>query len=238
MNERLSIAVPLHNRLAIASHCIPTVHAGMGADDCLAVYNDGTTEPDPEDRLHKLPWSFMSTQPAPIGIEEQRRRHFFDFADRPQFTHLYLTDADALHDPQWRAHALRLQETYGGAPVCLYNTHAHEWLDGNTIEDNPDHEVIFRQVAPGISYLLTREQAMKVVDYLMFNSPRGHWNWDWTVPSILGRRMAISRMSYVDHIGLGGYHHPSNEGLDGGDRATTPTPWLIQKRAEVVKALS
>ncbi len=162
--------------------------------------------------------------------------HFLDF-DPERFTHLYLTDSDALHDPNWRTELLKISAKYDAAPVCGYNTQAHARIEGNTIEDSPlVDDVLWRRVAPGISYLLTAAHVAKVVKALPMMP--SHWNWDWTVPGILGHQFAISRVGYVDHIGHGGMHHPVPEGLDGGDRVMSPTPWLVTKRAEVVKKLA
>lgn len=234
MDAKLYIAIPVHNRFAIAEECIPTVRAGMEKGDRLVIHIDGGSRETPSavmrsaDEYHRQIYN--------IGIERQRRVHFMDFARCAAYTHLYLTDADALHDPGWRSELLRIQEKYGGAPVCGYNTQAHARLVGNTIEESP--EVIWRRVAPGISYLLTREHVEKVVRWLEANPTAEHWNWDWTVPALLGHRFAVARTSCVDHIGYGGYHHPPEEGWDGGDRALNPTPWLVEKRSQVVGLLA
>ncbi len=175
----------------------------------------------------------------PIGIERQRRQHFIDFYQRESFTHLYLTDSDAIHAPDAMAQGLWLQEKYK-APVCLYNTAAHERLVGNTIGEEGDTElsrIVWRQFAPGISYLLTREHAYKVIAWLLEHPTIEHWSFDWQIPTILGNRFAISKHSYVDHIGAGGMHHDGSEGYEGGDRCLNPKEWLVQKRAEVVAKL-
>lgn len=239
MEHLLYIAIPLHDRLGIAAECVPTIYAGSSDDDVIALYDDGSTQNHPylAKRIRDSV-SFVETTHQ-IGIEEQRRKHFLDFVKTDsRFTHLYLTDADAIHDCNWSDYAFYLQRVSGGLPVCLYNTQAHVRLEGNTIEDDPEKPYMIRRVAPGVSYLLTREQAERVAAWLVQFSPSGHWNWDWTVPTIIGGRFAVARQSHVDHIGLGGYHHPENEGLDGGDRALNPTDWLVNKRIEVVQNLS
>lgn len=235
MNARIMICIPCHNRKAVVEQCLPTVMEGMADGDQCHGYNDGSTDYEEESFLLGLGCDVAHCGKQ-HGIEVQRRLHFVDFDNSPQFSHLYLTDSDAIHDPFWRTYALRLQHQCAGAPICLYNTQAHVRLNGNTIEDNPASEVIWRRVAPGISYLLTREHCEKVLAALP-HLPE-HWNWDWTVPALLGNHFAVSRVSYVDHIGYGGMHHPENEGLDGGDRALFPTDFLVQKRKEVVAALS
>jgi hypothetical protein len=229
VTPKIYIAIPVHNRIEIAKHCIPTVHAGMLPGDRLALFNDGSRELLPMELL-KLAGSLVH-DPVPQGIEAQRKLHFHLFANFPEYTHLYLTDADALHDPDWRRQLLMLQQLAGGRPVCGYNTEAHARLPGNTI-GTPPGPLIWRAVAPGISYLLTRAHAA-----LVLKAMPEKWNWDWTVPALLGNRMAIARQSVVDHIGHGGMHHPAGEGLEGGDRALNPTPWLVAKRAAVIKQL-
>ena len=230
MSESLYIAIPCHNRKAITALCVPTVKSGIAPQDRMVLYNDGSDEYGPDFLLRMEPGTVVGSKN--LGIEQQRRAHFLHFIST-SFDFLYLTDSDALHDPGWRAEALRLHRKYDGAPVCLYNTPAHANMPGNTIEESDD--VIWRKVAPGVSYLLSREHARKVCEALP-HLP-SHWNWDWQTPAILGHRMAVSKVSYVDHIGKGGLHHPLAEGYDGGDRAINPTPWLIEKRAEVVAKL-
>ncbi len=231
--QRILICIPCHNRWRIAEQCIPTVREGMGDGDVLNLYNDGSDEYT-RCFLSELGANNVHISNPGIGIERQRAMHFRDF-DPEKFTHLYLTDSDALHDPEWRAYALALQERVNFAPVCLYNTDAHVRLKGNTIINDPAKPFVVRRVAPGISYLLTADH-VEVVKKALPHLP-DHWHWDWTVPMLLGNAMVVSRTSYVDHIGVGGMHHPKDEGYDGGDRALWPSPWLVEKRKEVVAKL-
>jgi hypothetical protein len=241
---KLFICVPVHNRSAIVRECLPTLIDGMktGTDgDSLNVYDDGSGDVDRNflKLMTDCPLNSLITAPAPFGIERQRRRHFLDFWRKLDhgYTHLYLTDSDALHDPKWRSELLRLQAKYDDDPICGYDTDAHVRLAGNTIEDDPAEEVIVRKVAPGISYLLTVEHVRKVVRYLQGVNEYAHWHWDWTVPAILGNRFLVARRSLVSHCGWGGMHHPASEGYNGGDVARNPTEWLVKKRAEVVRKL-
>lgn len=230
---RIYIAVPFHGRFNIADPCFSTLRHAALVTDYIAAYGDGCELSAYVSR--KADWSFEDPH---VGIERQRRRHFMDFdgiKGGMPFTHLYLTDSDAIHDPNWRDALLSIQSKCDGAPVCGYNTEAHARLQGSTISETED--VIWRRTAPGISFLLTREHVEKVVAWLRANPALEHWHWDWTVPRILGERFATTKTSYVDHIGFGGYHHPAGEGYDGGDRATNPTPWLVKKRAEIVSQL-
>ena len=239
MKTRFLICIPCHERRAVMEQCVPTVKESKAPQDVLLLCNDGSTEFD-DKVLRDLGASAVSHSDVAMGIEAQRRMHFemfADFAPAAGYTHLYLSDHDAIHDPNWRQYALDLQAFCDGAPVCLYNTPAHARLVGNTISDDPKNPVIWRRVAPGVSYLLTARHVEAVVKALP-HLPRPCWDWDWAVPGILGHRFAIARQSHVDHNGWGGRHHPEADGLDGGDRCLNPTPWLVEKRKAIVAALS
>lgn len=230
-NARLFIAVACHERRRITEQCLPTLRAGAAPDDTIGLYNDGSKEFD--DAWLRQFSNRVIGSPKSIGIEAQRRQHLKDFWADKRFTHLYFSDADALVDPTFRENLLRVQEEYGGALVCGYNTDAHVRIEGNTFNDSPHNEVVWRRVAPGISYLLSRVHVaaiMKFIDRIT--------NFDWQIPGILGNRCAITRISYVDHIGAHGLHWKPEHGLEGGDRALNPTDFLVKKRTEVVAALS
>jgi hypothetical protein len=229
---RLFIAIPVHNRLTIAEKCIPTVTVSKAPEDVLAIYDDGSEDAERARQLSV--YADMLTQFGECkGIEEQRRIHFREFwARRDDFTHFYLTDSDAPHDPAWREHALYLQEVSGGLPVCLYNTDAHVRLQGNTVEDLSAKPYIIRRVAPGISYLLTREHVERVMRHIELLN-----HWDWMVPALLKHRMCVARVSHVSHVGVGGLHHGDNP-IDGGDVPLNPTPWLVAKRKEIIESLT
>jgi hypothetical protein len=207
----------------------------LDVKDVLSLWNDGSFEYDAEWLTQFLfypnGYVLQNSHLQPNGIQVQRQMHLRHFLVFQSFTHLYLTDHDCLHDPTWRENALRLQSKYDHKPICLYNTQAHVRLPGNTIEDNPESEVIWRKVAPGVSYLLTREHVDRLAPHI---SSLQHF--DWQIPQLIGP-FAVSRVGYIDHIGWSGERHPVSEGPDGGDRVINPTPWLVAKRAEVVAKL-
>lgn len=245
MNAKLYIAVPVHNRKEIVRECLPTLVHGVEREDSVVIHNDGSKDIDRAflSLWTDTPQDALIMHNEPIGIERQRRLHFELFwravLGGKGYTHLYLTDSDALHDPNWRSELLRLQAKYDDDPICGYNTDAHVRLAGNTQEDDPKEEVIVRRVAPGVSYLLTIEHVRKVMRYLSALPPdTPTWHWDWTVPAILGHRFLVTRRSVVDHIGMFGMHHPQYDGYDGGDRCLGPTEWLVKKRTQVVAKLS
>lgn len=236
MSAQIFIAVACHNRKAVAEQCLPTMRDSMHPDDHLTLWNDGSSEYDSQWLAQFLPGGMVGghilyEMPVPVGIQSQRRRHLQEFLKYPVYTHLYFSDHDVLMDPTWRENALRIQAKHGNAPLCLYNTNAHVRLQGNTIEGVQESEVIWRRVAPGVSYLLTREHVERLRPHI---DKLEHF--DWQIPALIGP-FAVSRVGYIDHIGWGGQRHPAHEGIDGGDRVLNPTPWLVAKRAEVVAEL-
>ncbi len=225
----LYIAIPCHNRQRVVELCLPTMRDSMHPDDTLALYDDGSTEYGP-DWLQQFAPGGPPVQSGPAaGIERHRKRHLRHFLERSE-THLYLTDSDALHDPDWRANALRLQEDATGAPLCLYNCKGHAAMAGNTLADNGG-PIIWRKYAPGISYLLTRAHVEKLAPFIA-----GLRNFDWDIPRLIGP-FAVSRVCYVEHIAMGGLHCAVKNDPAAGSRALSPTEWLVCKRVEVEAAL-
>jgi hypothetical protein len=233
MTPRLFIAIPTYNRLAIAEQCIPTVRDGMADGDALVVYDDGSQEKPWESPILDNTQGISFERCESMGIDAQRRKHILEFwrnRETHGCTHLYLTDSDAFHDPSWRTVALALQAEHD-APVCLYRTQTHADYHNNIYRNVPTENVIWQRFAPGVSYLLTLAHC----EILAYHMPE-KISWDWWVPSMLGYRMAISRVSYCDHIDSGGLHSPE-KGI-GPERATNPTPWLASKREEIINALN
>lgn len=235
MPAHLYIPVPVFNRKEIAAKCIPTVQDGMLSCDFLDVWDDGSTDFG-EDLGQELGDGFRRSE-VNVGIEIQRRWHIdYFWEQRHAFTHLYLTDADAVHDHNWRSQALGLQQEHTKADkvpiVGLYDTDAHVTLIGNTTEDDPAKNVIFRRVCPGISMLLTVDHVARLMPVLEHCKA-----FDWFIPSVLGHFCAISRVSHCEHIGLHGLHHPAGADWDGGDRARNPSIYCAAKRAEIIEEL-
>jgi hypothetical protein len=236
MNQVLIfVAIACHNRRRVAELCLPTMRDSVDSECVVGLYDDASTEYDAEWLRQFSPsrMAVSSIENHPIGIQAMRRTHLMHFLITPGLTHIYLSDHDMLMDYSWKEQALRLQAKYDGKPLCLYDTTAHSKLPGNTIKDDSSSEVIWRRVAPGCSYLLTRKHVEVLAPHIATLQ-----HFDWTIPALLGSCFAISRICYCDHVGWGGDRHPPNSGLDGGDRALNPTPWLVAKRAEVVAKLA
>lgn len=230
---RLLIAIPIYNRLAIAEQCVPTVRAGA-PEDTLVVYDDGSRENVVGSAVLASAATRVVSAPS-MGIDAQRREHikaFWEQRDHHGCTHLYLCDGDSPHDPQWRAHALDLQERYK-APICLYRTKTHEDYTNNVYRNEPTEDVIWQRFCPGVSVLLDMGMVERIIKYM----PSGPWSWDWAIAGFLNYKMAISRTSFCDHIGHLGLHDVHAQGTVSAEKALSPTPWLVSKRAEILTNL-
>lgn len=226
--ERLFIAVPCHNRKAVVEHCLPTLFASKYDGDDVRCYSDGSTEYG--SRWLRDIGADWAQDCVRVGPDAQRRMHILDFLNEPDFTHLYLADSDTLHDPHWRERLLDIHARTG-ALTCGYNTQTHENYGNNTFKREAD--IVWRRFAPGVSYLMSREQVEKVAKVM----PE-RWNFDWFIPGILGYRCAISDVSCVDHIGHAGLHDEHQKpGSVSPERALNPTDFLKQKRKEVLASL-
>lgn len=238
---RIYIAVPCYGRPVLAFECIRTIdEARFDADsgtslnsDVLALYEDGENQlgeaSSCADEIHRSKDS--------IGVDAQRKRHFIDFWNRHErdgLTHLALFDSDVIVDPTWREKAIGLHSKYRGAPLCLYRTRTHAEYEGNIYRDMPSEDVIWQRFAPGCSYFLAAEHVRQVMEQM----PDGPIAWDWAVPGYLGYKMAVSRTSYVDHIGYRGLHDKNADDLTvSTERALLPTDWLKSRRASVLATL-
>lgn len=232
---RIFVAIAAYNRRRLAELCIPTVRDGMKhGEDALVLYDDGSTEPMHDSSIIVSECDGIVSCES-MGIDAQRRKHILEFWGNREIhgcSHLYLCDADAPHDILWRETALALQAEYK-APVCLYRTQTHADYVNNIFRDEPSERVIWQRFSPGVSLLLDMQMVERVAKHMPET-----WAWDWAIAGMLGHKMAVSRMSLCDHISRGGLHHDGSDGYDGGDRATNPTPWLEEKRREIVSCLT
>jgi hypothetical protein len=226
MTSRLFICVPCKDRRAVVEQCLPTLLASRYSGDAVRCYNDGSTEYD-SDWLESLgaDWAMKFSG---IGVDAQRRMHILDFMEHAdEFTHLYLTDSDTLHDPHWRERLLDIHARTG-LLTCGYNSPTHEAYSGNTYKREDD--VVFRRFAPGVSYLLSREQVKHIASGL----PEA-WQFDWAIPAMLGYKCAVSDTSCVGHVGHAGMHDQHQKpGYVSAERELNPTQWLVEKRKEVL----
>ncbi len=236
---RIFIAVPIYNRREVVEQCVPTISHGMERpDDRLFLYDDGSTEYNIGE-LGSVGQDY-AIRTESMGIDAQRRRHILEFLDHahrpfhgegPSFTHLYLTDSDSPHDPNWRTAALALHKGFE-RPICLYRTQTHADYEKNIYYDDPHEGVLWQRFFPGVSILMSLKEVEAIADRI----PE-RWSWDWHLAGLLGYKMPVSRISWCDHIGHLGMHDQHERGVVSKERAVNPSAWLVSKRREILSNL-
>ena len=223
MSALVWVPVCAFNRWNVTRFCLPSLfRPGV----VVTVWNDHSTDYG-SGELANL-WVDVRKEPQKLGIHNLRLLQLREFLRRDE-PYLYLTDSDALHDPDWLERAGDLM-TRAAVPVTLYNSDRHVSRWGVPVE-----EYEMRPTAPGISQFLSRAMVERAVHWLDANEVKTWEDWDYGLISIVGGKAATSLTSYVEHLGVGGMH--SEEGEWDNDRAINPTPWLVQKRQEYLSRL-
>ncbi len=216
---KVMILTQTFDRPTIARLSLEQLAGVMPRDAELHVWDDHSSEPPDLTGIPHIAHRF----PIKLGIAGLRVQQL-QFAWSAGADAVYLTDSDALHDPEWFAAAV------GGlllAPVsCLYNSRFHT---NATIEELAGYAL--RTSAPGISMMFRRDALALAMPRLSF-CPR---SWDYWLPGEMGDRIATTLQSFVEHIGAGGIH--SESGDFEHDRAINPTPYLEEKRRQVITQL-
>jgi hypothetical protein len=245
---RILIALATWNRPVITEICLENLSAARSADVRLVVYDDAS---DAYDKAWLSGYAdevvrFASTG----GISRSRAKAMRDFVYRfTDFDLLYLTDNDTLHDPRFVEVIRWVFETRKGAgkplPLSLFNSVFHSAPE-NVLGEHP--QLLLVKTIPGASRVYERTMAEQVVQVLNTDPELEHVpGWDWHYMTLLARPSLLTRTSYMEHFARdrleGGMHNPSSGLGDAGradferDRALNPTPWLAERREEVIRRL-
>lgn len=211
---KIWITVPTFNRQKIAEIVIRQL-SNHKKEHFLHVSDDYSTAYDPfklfdyADKVEK--------PPKKMGVQHLRCWEFREFL-KTDYDLIYMTDSDALHDPNF---INRLLELYDRTklPVCLYNT---KWHQTSTIVEDKNHDFYYRRTMPGISQMYNREMVKKIVTRLN-RTGDPVYAWDYRVVEYLKTQVVTSKTSYVQHFGGPGSIH--NKTLQQ-DIALTPTNYL------------
>lgn len=208
--KQVVIVMTTHNRKQTTEICLKNLN-NTKQTATLWVYDDHSTQMSVEELSIWAPGAQVRKLPTKLGIDKLRLEIHKE-ALKSGFKYIYHTDNDAYHDPQWLNRIYEIHQKHDGL-IGLYNTilHLH-----NNIKDEGD--IMIRKACPGISFFYEIAKLPDVPDRI-YNS------WDY----VLGDKLApaaISKVSYVEHLGAGGIHNPDFN----RDRAHNPTPWLKEQR--------
>lgn len=248
---KILICVPVWNRWKITELVLDNLNKYKG-DATLWVYNDWSTEYDNEDlkpycdRVIKLPSNKTNKKPFRmekningIGVQHLRWYQFREFLKQDEFEYIYMTDSDAIHDPNYINILKDTWNKYKGKngekfPICLYDTVWHSQKENLLKEGN---DVWMRRTAPGISQFYSKSMVQKIVEQLDQQKNDPDYAWDYRCLEYLKLPTITTKTSYVEHFGATKDSIHANEGEWDRDKANNPTDYLKNIRRSVIDYL-
>lgn len=224
------IACSTYNRPALTRLCLAQqVEAAKGVGR-FHVWDDASDDSPDFDGLDLASLTRLDRN---IGPHRMRVLQIGAFLESDEEV-LYLTDSDALLDPEALDKGLSLLESEPYYPVVsLYNSPLHrEYTIGSGVSIQGELAVV-RMFAPGISVMVHRRSLEPVAHAIPEALSR---EWDFALPRLLGRPCLVTLRSYVEHMGAGGIHSEPDDW--DRDRAVNPTRYLADKRAGILSSLS
>ena len=245
---KILIAVATYNRPIITELCLKNLQLVRDPQTKLVIYDDHSEAYSLESLVSYADEvvRFESRQ----GIEKSRSRTLRDFLSKYiDCDLLYLTDNDAIHDPNFAAKLrevfLEQQKAHSPVkPVGLFNSVFHQ----SRIQGETDHFYLY-ETCPGISMCLTRPMVQKIVDYLDANPlSESSYGWDMEWPRAIELPFLIPKISYLEHFARDRFEagmHSANSGVSfenaiedfARDRAINPSEYLAGIRLEVIKEI-
>jgi len=252
--SKVLIVVPVWNRKNITELVLKQLYKYKGDNAELWVYNDHSTEYD-NDWLKTMCDKVIKLEPSNkiviknerntkgMGVQHLRWHQFRMFVDQDKFDYIYMTDSDALHDPDFMDILLKVHTKYktkngNKLPVCLYNT-IHHSQPQNTRYQNDD--VMLRITAPGISMLYNKDMVKQIIDNLdVYKKQTGEdpmYGWDYFPTKWLKIPFITTKTSYLEHFGASSQSMHTPKGLWDRDRAINPTQYLKECREKIISYL-
>jgi len=224
---KIWITIPTWNRKKTAETIIPITYKHK-KDHFLHITDDYSTEYNAFE-LFKNHADQIERPPKKLGVQLLRCWEFRKFLET-DYDLIYMTDSDALHDPNFTDRLLELYDVTKH-PVCIYNTN---WHIRATINYNEKYNFYWRRTMPGVSQLYDRSMVEKIVKEL---DKRGDpvYAWDYRVLEYLGMKSATSKTSYMQHFGGPGSIH--NKTLTS-DTALEPTEYLKSMWNPILKQIT
>lgn len=230
---KIRIDVPCFNRKKITELCLMQLnkHKNSSIETEIRIYNDNSTEYDNE---WLSQWGTVVNYKMPeqqrwLNIHTIRYKAYLDFLEE-DFDYLYMTDNDAIHDPQYLNNLLNLHKITK-LPVCGYKSKFMQNYSKKykmQIQRKEPHHVIL-DTNGGISIFVSKAQVKKI----MTNYDTNTKQWDCLTWHKLHNKYALSKFSHLDHYGKGGLHNRDWN----FDYAINPTPYLKALREPIIEYL-
>lgn len=241
---KILVALSTYNRKVITELCLNNLKEILDDNVRLVIYDDASTT---YDRKFLLNYTKDVLQfRVSGGIERSRARAFRDFVHiYKDFELLYITDNDAIHDPEFfsvmrNLYTVSCVSYEKPMPMGFFNSVFHS-QEKNIIKEEAD--ISIRKTCPGISQCYTRSMVTKIVDFLNTNPVyETAYGFDYFWPQQLGIPFIQTKTSYLEHFARDrnekGIHSSKSEDNPRSDfdrdRALNPTPYLKEIREKII----
>lgn len=229
---KLLIEVQVYNRKAITEITLNQLKEHKQDAD-LRIINDFSTEYDNK-WLSQFSDNVIQHEKK-LTINKLKYRTFKNFLDT-EYTHLYMTDNDMYHDPEF----MKFIKTYksNNLPMTLYrSSFIHSFKDKVSRYVKNYKDISLKQgLYGGASVFLTREHVQKICDSLP--ETEDIWDkmcekiaWDSKIQSMIDKRRAylIPNRSLCEHFGVDGQNHKERN----SDFALNPTDHIKEVSDEI-----
>lgn len=210
-NPGITIAVATYNRRNILEKMVKSLYlTDIGSNTSIRIYDDASTEFDKE-FLEKAFYNSKAIirNPVNLGPNKNMYRIFADFIDCDDDI-LILADSDLIFNREWLAVVERVIDHTDGV-MSLYNSALHPEILGTYQINNI--KMLSKKAIGGAGTVFKKDIVKTLVSDL---PPRDnpydlHWS-EFFVKS--GIRLLVTERSYVQHIGIHGFHCGSYLGGD------------------------
>ena len=196
---KITVAIPTYNRPELIKKCASSLYQVNGINDCnVRIYDDCSTEIDELFLRDQFPnASNIVVRKANLKADRnmaQMYRDFFDTGDD-----LFIgADSDMIFRPDFLNIVLKLIEKTDGV-LSLYNSSLHKAI--SELKAGDEDCVIKRHIgAAGVVF--TRKIIEDIIENVQIG---GTYDWRWAeFLQQQGRRLIVTKKSYVQHIGIDG----------------------------------
>jgi glycosyltransferase involved in cell wall biosynthesis len=206
---KITIGVTTFNRPEYLEKMSASLYASHGLQNCnIRVYDDYSPAWD----LHYLQQQFPTAAEIVIrnknlGADYNMRQMYLDFLATND-DYLIAADSDLIFHPDW-IDFITEHIAHTDGIMSLYNSSNHPAVETCTIHNNP---FLKKEHIGSAGTVMSRAIVAEIVENLPFQH-----SFDWAWSAYLretGRRLLVSRQSYIQHISLYGQNCNSAATID------------------------
>ena len=208
---KISVGVTTYNRPHYLARMSASLNASAGMERCsVRVYDDCSQQLDNDLLRERFPGAVeIVRRPSTLGPDFNMHQMYVDFLETRD-DYLLAADADLLFHPDWIAFMERALPHTDGV-LSLYNSNNHPC----------SRRVIFDGIALCVKNSLGSAGTVmhrSVIEGIIQDVPScGGYDWAWCrYLRAKNIRMLVSERSYIQHIGLHGYHFNGAGMIDFG----------------------